>query len=214
MAASQLRENGFERLAYALPLPVLDDLRGEAARLRPTAAVVETTAYEVRADGQEFRSPVRYHVSEHGGRLRALHEGDELCGLAADLAGTEMRPTKAGYLFYERDDRIGLHTDLPACELVLLAALDPVAPPLVVHPELRSLTPEELAELAVAVDGAPAGGVNVPLDDSAVVGLFGGGLPHQTRPVGAGSEAVVLTLCYAGAGAPARTTGPVRVHPR
>jgi hypothetical protein len=196
--ADTLRREGFGRLGYALPADARRRLRAEAAELEAVAARVETHAYELRADGQEFRSPVSFGISETGAELRRLHESSDLCTLASTLAGTEMEPTKAGYLYYGAGDRIGLHSDLPACELVLLAAFDSVAPPLVVHPELRTLTPEQLVELAASTDGAPPGGISVTLDDAALVGLIGGGLPHQTRPVARGSEAVVATLCYAG----------------
>jgi len=194
--ASKLRRDGFERLEYSIPADVLLRLRTEAAELKATAESVETDAYELHADGQDFRSPVRFRISSPGDELRQLHEGDDLRTLASELAGTPMEPSKVGYLYYDVGDRIGLHTDLPACELVLLAAFDAVAPPLVVHPELQALTPEQLAQLAKSMDGAPAGGISVTLDDTALVGLFGGGLPHQTRPVAPGSEAVVATLCY------------------
>lgn len=196
--ADTLRRDGFGRLRYSLPADVRVRLRAEAAELEAAASRVETHAYELRADGQEFRSPVSFGISEHGTELQRFHESSELRRLAGELAGTEMEPTKAGYLYYGAGDRIGLHTDLPACELVLLAAIDAVAPPLVVHPELRALTPEQLVQLAEETGGAPPGGVAVPLDDAFLVGLIGGGLPHQTRPVGRGSEAVVATLCYAG----------------
>ncbi|HEY3542366.1 MAG TPA: hypothetical protein VGK79_07475 [Gaiellaceae bacterium] len=196
--AEILRRDGFGRLGYSLPADALVRLRAEAAELRAEAERVETDAYELHADGQDFRSPISLAMSEAGAELRGLHEGSALRTLANELAGTEMEPSKAGYLYYQVGDRIGLHTDLPACELVLLAAFDPVAPPLVVHPELRTLTPEQLAELAEETAGAPPGGISVTLDDAALVGLIGGGLPHQTRPVAPGSEAVVATLCYVG----------------
>jgi hypothetical protein len=196
--AEILRRDGFGRLEHSLPADALARLRAEAAELEAVAERVETDAYELHADGQEFRSPIRLGFSEPGAELQRLHESSALRTLASELAGVEMEPTTTGYLYYGVGDRIGLHTDLPACELVLLAAIDPVAPPLVVHPELRTLTPEQLAELAERTDGTPPGGISVPLDDAALVGLIGGGLPHQTRPVARGSEAVVATLCYAG----------------
>lgn len=191
-----LRREGFGRLGYSLPADALARLRAEAAELKPTAERVETDAYELHADGQDFRSPVSFGISSPGAELRLLHESSDLRELANDLAGRSMEPSKVGYLYYSDGDRVGLHTDVPACELVLLAAFDAAAPPLVVHPELRSLSPEELAALAESTDGSPSGGISVPLDDSALVGLIGGGLPHQTRPVARGSEAVVATLCY------------------
>src|SRR3954453_675598 len=196
--AHTLRRDGFGRLGYSLPANALARLRTEAAEREAEAERVETDAYELHADGQDFRSPVSLGMAEAGPELKGLHESSELVTLARELAGTEMQPSKANYLYYGVGDRIGLHTDLPACELVLLVAFDSFAPPLIVHPELRTLTPEQLAELAEQTDGTPAGGISVPLDDAALVGLIGGGLPHQTRPVALGAEATVATLCYVG----------------
>ena len=197
--AAQLQREGFARFPHVLAPRMLETLRTESRDLRAAAAAVETREYELHADGQDFRSPVRFHTSEQGQALRVVHESRDLCELANDIAATHMRPSKAAYLFYETDDHIGLHTDLPACELVLLVALESAAPPLVVHPELRFLAPEELAEVAKRAEGAPSGGVRIPLDASTVVALFGGGLPHQTRPVRAGMRSVVATFCYVGA---------------
>jgi hypothetical protein len=194
-----LRRDGYGRLEASIAPETVARLRAEAAQLKASAGRVETDAYELHADGQDFRSPVRFGVSSPGEELRTLHESPELRALAGKLAGVEMVPSKVNYLYYGLGDRIGLHTDLPACELVLLAAFDQVAPPLIVHPELRELSPEALAKLAEDADGAPAGGISIPLDESGLVGLFGGGLPHQTRPVEPGSEAVVATLCYVAA---------------
>ena len=164
--AAILRRDGFGRLGYSLPADALVRLRVEAAELKGAAERVETDAYELHADGQDFRSPVSFGISEPGAELRGLHESSDLRALANELAGTEMEPSKVGYLYYGA--------------------------------ELRPLTPEQLAELAEKTDGAPPGGIAVTLDDAALVGLIGGGLPHQTRPVAPGSEAVVATLCYVG----------------
>ena len=177
---------------------MLAQLRGEAHAKSAEAKRVTTGAYELHADGQDFRSPVSYRIAHPGERLRRLHEGEAFRQLASELAGLSMEPSKVGYLYYDAGDRIGLHTDLPECQLVLLAAIESTAPPLVVHPELKDLTPEELARLAENTAGAPDGGISIPLDDTSLVALLGGGLPHQTRPVAAGSEAVVATLCYVG----------------
>jgi hypothetical protein len=195
---ASLRKEGVGRLDYALQAPTIERLRGEASALKPTAHRIQTELYELYTDGQDFRSPVRFGIADRGDELFRLHQSSELRDLANALADTPMEPTKAGYLYYDVGDRIGIHTDLPACELVLLAALDDGAPPLVVHPELRTRTPEELVDLALRTEGAPPGGISVPLHPSGLCGLFGGGLPHQTRPVEPGGEAVVITLCFAG----------------
>lgn len=197
--SARVRDSGFGRLPAVVPAATIERLRAEAGQLAAAATLTSTAAYELGAEGQDFRSPVRFRMAGAGDELRGLHESATLRRLASDIADTPMEPTKAGYLYYGVGDRIGLHTDLPACELVLLVALEPDAPPLVVHPELRGVPPERLRTLAERADGAPPGGISVPIDDSSFVVLFGGGLPHQTRPVVSGEEAVVATLCYVGA---------------
>jgi hypothetical protein len=173
-------------------------LRAEADGLHPVAERVVKEAYELWADGQEFRSPVRYGFAPETNDLKSLHGSRVLRDLASHLADAPVEPTYSGYLFYEDGDYIGLHTDLPACELTLLVAIGDGCPPLVVHPELAGMPPEELKALSERSHGAPQGGLALPIVPGSVVALFGGGLPHQTRAIPQGRASIVATLCYAG----------------
>jgi len=199
---AQLQRSLLEEGFAAIPTSRLDTtgaaFAGEAAALRERAERVAKDAFELWADGQEFRSPVSYGIAFDTERLHDLHFGGELRELANGLAGRDMEPTYSGYLYFEDGDFIGLHTDLPACELTFLAPVRPACPPLVVHPELAGMGPERLKELAEAVHGTPTGGTELPIATGGLVALFGGGLPHQTRPVRPGGASVVATLCYAG----------------
>lgn len=195
-AGTRLRRAGY---CPAIPLPRADELADEAAASLPRAELTETTAFELYVDGQDMRSPVRYRLAPPGPGLARLHESDALRKLASALLGTGAEPSKTGYLHYLAGDRIGVHTDLPSCELTLLVAVTETAPALVVHPELADLSPEELLRLAEEAGGAPAGGVAVPVERGVAVALYGGGLPHQTRPVARAEEGIVATLCYVGA---------------
>ena len=152
--------------------------------------------YELGVGGQEMRSPVRLGTDE-GDRLREAHESEEMVALASELGGRPMEPSHTAYLYYREGDFIGLHLDLPACELTFLAGVDDDAPPLVVHPELRGRAPEELLELARATNGLPDGGVALPVAPGALVALDGGVAPHHTplhRP--ARRASALATLCY------------------
>ena len=152
--------------------------------------------YQLGVGGQEMRSPVRLVVAE-GDRLRETHESEQMVALASELAGRPMQPSHTAYLYYREGDFIGLHLDLPACELTFLAGVDNDAPPLVVHPELRGRSPEELLELARATDGLPEGGVALPVAPGALIALDGGVAPHHTprhRPAGIASA--LASLCY------------------
>ena len=135
---AQLQRSLLEEGFAAIPTSRLDTtgaaFAGEAAALRERAERVAKDAFELWADGQEFRSPVSYGIAFDTERLHALHFGGELRELANGLAGRDMEPTYSGYLYFEDGDFIGLHTDLPACELTFLAPVRPACPPLVVHP--------------------------------------------------------------------------------
>lgn len=170
----------------------------EARELHGSAERVVKDKYELWADGQEFRSPVSYRIAFDTDSLRDVHTGDRMVDLASDLAGRPMEPTYSGYLYFEDGDFIGLHSDLPACELTFLSLVAAECPPLVVHPELVGNDPEELKALSEATDGSPPGGVTLPIVPDSLVALFGGGLPHQTRRVSGGAPSITATLCYAG----------------
>ena len=170
----------------------------EARELHAGAERIVKDKYELWTDGQEFRSPVRYGIAFDTDSLRNVHASSRMLDLAADLAGRPMEPTYSGYLYFEDGDFIGLHTDLPACELTFLAPVAAECPPLVVHPELVGRRPEELKEFSAAAQGSPAGGVSLPIVPDSLVALFGGGLPHQTRRVKTTAPSIMATLCYAG----------------
>jgi hypothetical protein len=195
--ARELKERGYATVTSPVVAPA-QGLRVEADGLHPAAERVVKDAYELWADGQEFRSPVRYGFAPETSDLRSLHGSRELRDLASHLADAPVEPTYSGYLFYEDGDFIGLHTDLPACELTLLVAIGDGCPPVVVHPELAGMPAEELKALSETSRGAPQGGLALPIVPGSAVALFGGGLPHQTRPIPQGRASVVATLCYAG----------------
>jgi hypothetical protein len=199
---NHVRETLHQAAVATVRAPAVADttaLQEESLTLHSRAERIVKDAYELWADGQEFRSPVRYGIAIESNRLRQLHESREFRNFARELAGTPMEPTYSAYLYYDVGDFIGLHTDLPACKLTLLVAVAGPCPPLVAHHELRDLSAQQLKELAEASDGAPDGGTNVPVVQGSVVALFGGGLPHQTRPIPVGGASIVGTLCYAGA---------------
>lgn len=195
---AELHRTGFASVRMPEAEAARPALFAEAVTLQERAERIVKDAYELWADDQEFRSPVRYGIAFDTDRLRALHTSPELRRTANELAARQMEPTYSGYLYYEDGDYIGLHTDLPACELTLLAAVGPNCPPLVVHRELAVLAPERLKDFAEAAGGAPDGGTALPIVPGSLVALFGGGLPHQTRPVATEGVAVVATLCFAG----------------
>jgi len=194
----ELHQRGFASLQTDAGNVSGDTWLREAAELHSRAERVAKDKYELWTDGQEFRSPVSYAMTFDTESLREVHTGDRMLELARTLAGQPMEPTYSGYLYFEDGDFIGLHTDLPACELTFLAAVAPECPPLVVHPELAGRQPEDLKALSEVTHGSPPGGVALTVAPGSLVALFGGGLPHQTRRIPTGAGSIMATLCYAG----------------
>ena len=193
----ELRTRGFASVPTDAANIAGGEWLSEAHELHPRAERIVKEKYELWTDGQEFRSPVSYGIAFDTECLRAVHASQPMLTLASELAGRAMEPTYSGYLYFEDGDFIGLHTDLPACELTFLAPVAADCPPLIVHPELVGQRPEELKELSEAVDGSPTGGTTVPVVPDFLAALFGGGLPHQTRRVTASDTSIMATLCYA-----------------
>lgn len=185
----------------ALHRDALSSLVDEARGARPDAQLVETTEFELGVNGQRVRSPMRFLAAFGGAALQAIHESDALTEVATRIAGCAMRPSETAYLYFREGDGIGVHTDIPACELTFLVPLGDAAPPLVVHPELRDTDPVDILALARRSSGAPGGGVAIPLPARGVLALDGRVAPHQTRPVSGAGDAVLATLCYVGAAA-------------
>lgn len=194
----ELDASGVGRWEGALHADTVALLTDEARRLRPSAELVETTEYDLGGNGQKVRSPMRFRAAFAREALQRVHESDILAELASELSGCEMQPTETAYLYFGRGDFIGLHTDIPACELTFLVPLGAAAPPLVAHPELRGREPSDLLELARQTHGAPDGGLAFPLPADGLLVLTGQVAPHQTRPVGDAADAVLATLCFAG----------------
>lgn len=175
---------------------ILDPVVEEARLAFERAEEAEVAAFELGADGQEMRSPMRIASAPAGDRLSALHRHPEAVATASSLAGRDLEPSECGYIFYRTGDFIGLHRDLPSCEFVLLTALFGEAPALVVYPALMETPAEALLSLARDFQGAPAGGQTVEFSERGLVALDGIIAPHQTPPTGGGRPAGLATLCY------------------
>jgi hypothetical protein len=198
--AADLGRRGASRTAAIGLAGVIENLAAEAAIEAAAAEAVELREYQLGVEGQEMRSPMRFGTSG-GAVLAAIHEHDDLRELASGLAGRPMTPSKSAYLYFEEDDdRIGLHMDLPACELTLVVGIAGDAPPLVAYPELQGTPPQELLRLAQQSDGAPPGGTPFELAPGEVVALVGGRVPHQTPPAHRREAGIVASLCYVGSG--------------
>jgi hypothetical protein len=193
---AEIASRGAYTLDGLLPAGRVDELADEGESCLGSAEPLKLEEFQLGVEGQLMRSPMRLAVAP-GALLNEVHRDGELVELVSSLAGRAMEPSKTVYLYFRGGDFIGLHLDQPACELVLLAALDEDAPPLVVYPELRDSSPEELLELAKASAGAPPGGAALPIRRGSMIALDGGVAPHQTPPrAGDADVSTLVTLCY------------------
>ncbi len=183
------------------PSQLLAGLEDESTVAFDRAFEFEATAYELGADGQVVRSPWRLAIADAGPILRSVHQSPEAAKLVSEIAGVPLAPTKASYLYFRNDtDFIGFHTDVPACEVVLLVGVTDRSAELVLYPHLEHAEPSELLELSRGSGGAPEGGQSLPVERGGVVALVGRRVPHQTPRAIRSGRAVQASLCYAGQG--------------
>jgi hypothetical protein len=196
------------RIAGACAAGRLDDdplvlaLVSEASRHLQGAEVVERVEYQLGADEQKMRSPVRFATSDGDEVLHSVHHHPLLLDFVLGLVGRAMYPSKCAYLYFrDGNDFIGLHTDIPACELTLLLGLTGDGGRLVIYPELRDKSPQRLLETGRRANGAPEGGSSLPFHSAEIIALVGGRVPHQTPRRNHETPVVALaTLCYVGEG--------------
>jgi hypothetical protein len=100
-------------------------------------------------------------------------------------------------MYYSNGSFIHVHTDVPECEVTLLASVVGQVPPLVVYPALRHRGAKEMIHLANATDGSPRGGRLVKIPTDGFLAISGRDLPHRRPEVRIDEPFVVLaTLCY------------------
>jgi hypothetical protein len=131
-------------------------------------------------------SSVAREVATSPGALEALR----------GLTSSEVVLSAATYILYNEGSFIGVHNDRDKCELNLLMLL--VGEPTVFEflPSLVDAPAEVLFDKAKAGNGFIDGGETVPLlTRGSAVAFVGSLLPHQRRPVSAGSV-LNLSLCY------------------
>lgn len=189
--AQLLNEWGFAQLPDVLPPRRLALIDEEAKSIYPRSERYIHDRFDVE-DGV-VTSSATYRSAVGGPALCALWASRAFVELLSSAAGSALTPTRCSYLFYERDDHIGLHLDVNDCELTVTFGLWG-AQPVVIYPEFRSLSTDDLVELAQRTAGRPEGGEEVPLRPRSVLLNYGTRTPHRRPP--APGLTCVAAMCY------------------
>lgn len=195
--AERIKRDGFVHLKKLLTMEATLTLASEARDRRSSAGESVARSYQL-GDSGRVGSP-RAHLSSFPGIcLRSLHEDPALLAAVRALTGRLLLPTRASYIYYRLGDFIGLHTDVSPCTLTLIIGVLGETEPLILHPELLALAPEQLYEKACRSHGLPTGGMPVPIPAEGALALLGSKLPHHRPPTR--KESAIATLCYAAIG--------------
>jgi NAD(P)-dependent dehydrogenase (short-subunit alcohol dehydrogenase family) len=190
---------GYVRLAGVLESKRLLPLLASEARQRRNESVISQWGrYGLGPDGSYFSGPMQFRSSTPGTWLTWVHRHPSLQRLARGLTGNpDLVPEDSvSYMYYSAGSFIHVHTDVPECEITLLASVVGQVPPLVVYPRFRSWSPRELMRMANASSGVPAGGRQVPIPTDGFLAIDGRGLPHRRPEIVADGTVVLATLCY------------------
>lgn len=153
-------------------------------------------------DGAEGRggTPERALASTGGGPAQdAFYASPELASFLSQLCGTPMVPSgnRGSYSFYvEPGDHLGLHLDIPTCDLTLITVLHDSTPPSDASGGLavwRRLLGQPLS-LARA---HPHEAEHVAATAGQSIVILGGHVPHRVLPIGpGGGQRVISALCF------------------
>jgi hypothetical protein len=193
--SGSLFAHGYCPLAGALAAEDAAAVMSEAAALAGGARHANGAYYRVNGDGS-ISSPRSLSTVAAGPVLQAIHRSEVRLALLERVAGRPLMPTRGSYIYYEPGDYIGLHRDASACAVTLITSVAGVLDPLVVHPSLVGVPPEELVAISRAHSAMPPGGIRVAVPGGGrFLMLLGSTVPHH-RPA-ALDFCTIATLCYA-----------------
>lgn len=201
----QVARYGYYSLTNVLTDEVARRITQEALRQRASATRTVSTWFGISRQGKYFASPMRFRSSRPGPYLNYLHRHHQTLRLVQAITGQPMRASQASFMYYTDGSRVGLHTEVPGCQLVLLFSVIGSVPPLLVYPQLRGMSLERLVARAKATAGAPPGGIPLRIPRRGFAILRGRKTPHRRPVVHTQGETIGLaTLCYV-----AGTEGPL-----
>jgi hypothetical protein len=182
--------DGFVSLPSLLVPDELVELRRDAITRRAGSEVKEREGWQI-IDGWQLLGPARYAHTPAGDVRDAIAVG--LVGRLNASVGLDLEPVQSNYLYYDRDDFLGLHHDQERCVYTLIVWLDGPLDETCLHPELRGVTSATIAE--TWSDAPKCGGLAVRLDDGPLL-LHGVSIPHHRRPHRYETPLALATFCF------------------
>jgi hypothetical protein len=175
---------------------------GDAAAVVAEARALSMSARRVVGDyycvndDRSISSPRRLRTVSAGPFLRTIHRDARLLDVLEHIAARRLSPTRSSYIYYAPGDYIGLHIDASVCRVTLITSLAGALSPLVVHPSLIDMSPEQLVEISRAHSAMPPGGTRVFVPKAGTfLMLRGSTIPHHRSA--ALDSSMIATLCYA-----------------
>jgi hypothetical protein len=196
LASPIMRDGGFGVFEGFLDKADLNALSDEAAR----HFAISTDVRSDQPDTEEVRGglPRRSFQTAAGGEVQEslIHSPrwmDALCDLAGHQVVASGR--RGSFNYYCRPgDHLAIHRDVLICDLVAIAALRPMVDR--GGSRLR-LYPNRIAErLSNLRDNPDCDGLDVWLQPSQVLVMFGGIIPHCLTPILEGEHRVVSIACF------------------
>jgi hypothetical protein len=186
------RANGFARL-HDLWDPGVSAALADEARAGRARAVLPAAGPRTPLDDPAPR-PAKQTPVATGELLTRLHF--TLVPVVRALSGRMLVPTFAAYGYYDEDDHVLLHVDTDQCEVtILIAALGEVGP-LLLHPELRGTSMQDLGALECDPGWERASGTPLTYPCHGVAVLAGSAIPHHRPPRRLDTVSAVGALCY------------------
>lgn len=131
-----------------------------------------------------------------GPTLVQIHEDPVLVADVSRRMGRAMYPTRCTYLRYRKGDFLGVHTDMPTCEVSLLFTVEGEAGPMRSYLDQATDTANSLGEWVVSEGQFPRGGKDFVYQPRECLALVGRATPHARLPQN--DHAVIGAMFYSG----------------
>jgi hypothetical protein len=193
-ASDSLARDGYCLLPDAVAPGDAAAVAVEACALAMSARRVVGDYYCVN-DDRSISSPRRLSTVAAGPLLQRIHSDARLLELLEHVAARRLSPSRSSYIYYAPGDYIGLHKDASVCQVTLITSITGALDPLVVHPSLIDMPPEQLLKISRTHSAMPPGGTRVAVPKAGIfLVLRGSTIPHH-RPAALDS-CTIATLCY------------------